>query len=227
MLGFVQRDQTVGQNPQLYAQARLAFLPEADGRTFKLTATFLDAVPEGRPTRWTGLPVGRSIGHAAGGGPITIERICGPVEKVADDTFAVSFYRMGLNNAKRSNEIWLTATHPGDGEYKRAVQQAVLHIPLRNEQGAAQRIDFPPIPDLRVGDTAPALRATSDAGVPVSYYVREGPAEIEGDSLKLTAIPPRAKFPVKVVVVAWQYGRAAEPKLQSAAPVERVFFIGR
>jgi len=227
LLGFVQQGKTVGQNPQLHAQVSLAFLPEADGRTFKLTATFLDAVPEGRPTRWTGLPVGRSIGHAAGGGPITIERICGPVEKVADDTFAVSFYRMGLNNAKRSNEIWLTATHPGDGEYKRAVQQAVLHIPLRNEQGAAQRIDFPPIPDLRVGDTAPALRATSDAGVPVSYYVREGPAEIEGDSLKLTAIPPRAKFPVKVVVVAWQYGRAAEPKLQSAAPVERVFFIGR
>jgi hypothetical protein len=43
--------------------------------------------------------------------------------------------------------------------------------------------------------------------------------------LKFTSLPPRTKFPVQVTVVAWQYGRAVEPKLQSAAPVERTFFI--
>ena len=67
------------------------------------------------------------------------------------------------------------------------------------------------------------LGATSDAGVPVYYCVREGPAEVDGDFLKFTGIPPRAKFPVRVTVVAWQYGRAGEPKLQSAAPVTRSF----
>jgi hypothetical protein len=61
--------------------------------------------------------------------------------------------------------------------------------------------------------------------VPVYYYVREGPAEVDGDVLKFTSLPPRTKFPVQVTVVAWQYGRAVEPKLQSAAPVERTFFI--
>jgi hypothetical protein len=30
---------------------------------------------------------------------------------------------------------------------------------------------------------------------------------------------PRAKFPVKVTVRAYQFGRLAEPKIQSAAPV--------
>ena len=225
LLGYLQEGRIVGQNPKLHAQVELKFLPEADGRSFKLTGAFLDAVPEGRPVRWTGLSAGSPIGHAAGGGPIVIERICGPVEKIGADTFAINFYRMGMNNLKRSNEVWLTATHPGDAEYKRAVQQAVLHFPLRNEQGPEQHITFPEIPDQKEGVKSVRLNATSDAGVPVSYYVREGPAEVEGNSLILSAVPPRTKFPVKVTVVAWQYGRTCAPRLKSAIPMERAFQI--
>lgn len=225
LLGYYQRGEVVCQNPKAHAQVELTFLPEADGRSFKLAGAFLDAVPEGRPARWSGLPVGSPIGHAAGGGPVVIERICGPVAKIGEDTFAITFYRMGMDNLKRSNEIWLMATHPGDAAYKRAVQQAVLHFPLRNEQGAEQHITFPVIPDQKLGVKSVTLQATSDAGVPVSYYVREGPAEIEGNILKLTAVPPRTKLPVKVTVVAWQYGRASEPRLKSAIPIERAFQI--
>jgi hypothetical protein len=46
-----------------------------------------------------------------------------------------------------------------------------------------------------------------------------------GDELQITRIPPRATFPVKVTVVAWQYGRSMEPKIKSAEPVERTFNI--
>ena len=59
----------------------------------------------------------------------------------------------------------------------------------------------------------------------MQYYVREGPAEVDGDTLRMTAIPPRAKFPVRVTVVAWQFGRATEPMLKAAASVERTFLI--
>jgi hypothetical protein len=38
-------------------------------------------------------------------------------------------------------------------------------------------------------------------------------------------IPPRAKFPVKVTVIAWHYGRSIERLLQTAEPVERSFVI--
>jgi hypothetical protein len=55
--------------------------------------------------------------------------------------------------------------------------------------------------------------------------VQEGPAELEGDTLKFTAIPPRSQWPVKVTVVAWQWGRSIEPKLKTAQPVERTFYI--
>jgi hypothetical protein len=38
-----------------------------------------------------------------------------------------------------------------------------------------------------------------------------------------TKIPPRAKFPVKVTVVAWQYGIAG--KIQTAEAVEQSFYV--
>jgi hypothetical protein len=53
--------------------------------------------------------------------------------------------------------------------------------------------------------------------------VLEGPAEVDGDTLKFTPIPPRAKFPVKVSVVAWQHGLPG--KVQTAEPVTREFFL--
>jgi len=132
---------------------------------------------------------------------------------------------MGMNNTKRSNEICLLASHPGDTEYRRAVLQSVLHFPLRNTEGAEQHITFAEIPNQHLGVQSVKLSATSDANVPVHFYVREGPAELHGDTLKITPIPPRAKFPVKITVVAWQWGRSIEPKLKTAEPVECTFSI--
>jgi hypothetical protein len=43
--------------------------------------------------------------------------------------------------------------------------------------------------------------------------------------MHFTAIPRRARFPIEVTVVAWQWGRSIEPKLQSATPIERRFLI--
>jgi hypothetical protein len=81
------------------------------------------------------------------------------------------------------------------------------------------------IPDQKIGTESLKLGATSDANVPVGYFVREGPAEIHGNTLTFPKIPPRAKSPIKVTVVAWQYGRASEPKLKTAALVERSFYL--
>ncbi|MBW8781499.1 MAG: hypothetical protein JF599_06400 [Verrucomicrobia bacterium] len=228
LVGYVQAGGIAPQNPNLHAQVNLKFEPGPDGLTFKLTGAFLDTVPPGRPEGWTGLKAGSPIAHVTDGSPIVISRICGPVAQVGPDTFAIRFYRMGMNNTKRSNEIWLAATHPGDAQYKRAVQQSVLHFPLRNTVGAEQRITFPKIADQRASVKTLTLAATSSARVPVYYYVREGPAEFTGDNtLTLTAIPPRAKFPVKVTVVAWQWGRSIDPKLKTAEPVEQTFLLTR
>jgi hypothetical protein len=100
----------------------------------------------------------------------------------------------------------------------------MMHI-NPNTDGAEQRISFPKIADQKAGAKLVKLAATTDARLPVHYFVREGPAEVDGATLRLTAIPPRAKFPVKVTVVAWQWGRAAGPKVKTAERVEQTFQI--
>jgi len=165
------------------------------------------------------------LGHASNG-IISIDPICGPVKKLSADTFEVCFQKETLQATNTKNyELVFAATQAGDAEYKPAVQQAHLYIPARNTTGADQYLTFPAIPDQKVGIKTLKLQATSDVGVPVHYLVREGPAEVVGDTLNFTALPPQAKLPVKVTVIAWQYGRSVEPKLKTAEPVERQFSL--
>lgn len=226
LVGIMQDGQMVPQT-ETHLQLTPKFQPEADGVSFKLTGAFYDRVPSGssRLPNWTQLPTNAPLGHADAG-RISIDPISGPIKKISADTFAVDFKRETLlvTNAARY-ELVFAVTHPGDSEYKPAVQQAHLYVPAVTKHGKTQQISFPEIPDQKVGAKPLKLKATSDSGLPVRYFVREGPAEVEGDTLRFTAIPPRARFPVKVTVAAWQYGRANEPKVQSATPVERDFVI--
>jgi len=227
LLGYVQNGEVVPQNPRLHEQVPLKFLPLDDGISFKLTGTFLDTVPEGRPEGWTGLPKGSAVEQPSGSVPVEIRRICGPVEKVSDDTWRLAFYCMGMDNAKRSNSATFIAIYPGDDKFRRSLQQAVLWFPLTNTTGKDQKITFNEIMPMRAGEKSTTLTAKSSSGLPVYFYVREGPAEIKDNTLTLTSIPPRAKFPVKITVVAWQWGRSTDPKVKTAEPVVREILVSR
>lgn len=234
LLAYKQNGKIVEQANN-HQQVNLAFLPErfGDGLTFRLDTDFLNQVPKvsERLSSWTGKPAGSPIDHASGHEPITLCPICGPVVQLSPDTFALRFNRVGTNNLKggRTRDIWLMATHPGDDHTARAVQQALLNIPYPLTQGETQQISFPEIPDQKVGAASLRLRATSSApptlSAVVHYYVSEGPAHITGDTLTFTKLPPRSKFPVKITVVATQYGRIIEPLLQTATPVSRSFHL--
>jgi hypothetical protein len=235
LVGYTQNGKLVEQRDS-HLQVEPPFVPDpaGDGLTFKLGTAFLDTVPavSGRLVGWTGLSVGSPIGHS-NNGPIRISRICGPVEQLSADTFRIAFDRVGTNNIhgqNRSRDIVLMAVHPGDDQYVRAVQQALIRIPFPLTQGAAQTIDFPAIADQRVGTKSIPLTATTTGAdtypdAKVDFYVREGPAKVVGDKLEFTPLPPRAKFPVKVTVVATQYGRTIPPLLQTAPPVSQTFHI--
>jgi hypothetical protein len=204
------------------------FIPAEDGVTFRLKTAFLDAVLENnsKATFWTGLPAGSPLGHATGGGPIKLSRTVGPFVQTAPDTFAYSPGRAEYTANRRNQDMWLVASHPGDQQFKSAVQQAMVHA-APNKDGKPQQITFLQIANQKSEIKSLKLNATSDAGLPVSYYVREGPAEMEGDTLHFTSIPARIKYPVKVTVVAWQFGRATDPKIQTAQPVTLEFLIQR
>ncbi|MCU0791459.1 MAG: hypothetical protein MUE42_01090 [Opitutaceae bacterium] len=223
LVGYLQNGEPILPTPGRHEGVLLKMNPVDDGATFKLSGVILDTVPEAaaRPD----LPAGSPVGHVADPGPVSIDVITGPLKKTGPDTFAVRFGRIGFDNGKRSGGIWLQATLDGDATYKRAVQQAALNIPIRNTGGAPQTLAFEPIPDQRAGLTSLPLRATASSGAPVSYYVLEGPAEIDGATLRFTNIPPRAKPPVKVTVVAYQWGRPSGDRLQSAEPVARSFYL--
>ncbi|MFC0772127.1 hypothetical protein [Terrimonas alba] len=209
--GFMQNGEIL-QPVKTHANYQLKFIPLEDGISFKLRAFFADTsrikpVAEFAKT------------------PLLIDRICGPVKKINDTTFQISFNRLGFNNPKRSNDIWLLAHNKGDDQYKSSVQQLNMRFPLFNKEGVEQQIEFPQIQNQKAGIKQVRLKAVSSAGARVSYYVKAGPAFVRDQQLRFTKIPPRAKFPVKITVVAWQYGVAG--KLQSAKPIEQSFFINK
>ena len=121
--------------------------------------------------------------------------------------------------------IWIQEEHPGDGQYRHAVQPGQLLIPQNLAKGKPQTIAFPKIENQKADAKTIKLEATSDSGLPVDYYVVAGPAEVEGDTLKLTPVPVRSKRPVKVTVTAYQWGRTIEPLYQTAQPIEQSFTI--
>ena len=211
-IGFEQKGKLITFNPKSHVRMSPSFQPEADGVTFHLKAVYTDTLRNEY-----------SKEHSTR--PIRMSRICGPVEVVNDTTFTVRFYRMGLDNPKRTGGICLMASVKQDHKYRSAVQQVEIRIPYRNKEGISQRIIFPKLSDVKASVKKISLNGTADSGLPVYYYVKEGPAEIKRDKLVLTKIPPRAKFPVKVTVVAWQYGRSGEPKVQTAEAVEQSFYI--
>lgn len=209
-IGFMQNGKLLPFNVKSHARIFGTFQPEADGLTFHLRAVYTDT-----------LRSRLSDEHARG--KISVSRICGPVKKMNDSTFTVRFYRMGLNNPKRTSDIWLLGMNDGDPIYKSSVQQINIRIPYRIKEGEVQKISFASLADVTKGVKTVSLHALTDSGLPVYYYIKEGPAEIKDSTIIFTSIPPRAKYPVKVTVVAWQYGIAG--KWQTAEPVERSFYI--
>ena len=72
----------------------------------------------------------------------------------------------------------MTLRGDGDARYKGTVQELNMTIPYPLTAGRRQSILFPSLPDIQVGTECMKLNAVSDCGLNVSYYIKEGPAEI-------------------------------------------------
>ena len=209
MISFVQDGVGLFVGKNGYVQYKL--LPEGDGLSFTVKGGFLKEVPEGL------VGAGTSIGHA--NGPFSYRVTMGPAVQTGPAAFRIQFTRQKPRN------VMIMATQAGDAEYRRALQPAIVEIPARLMEGGEQVINFPMIPNGRKGLRSIALGARSSSGLPVQYYVVAGPARVEGDSLRITEIPVRSRYPLKVTVVAYQWGKMTAPRFKSAEPVARVFYI--
>jgi hypothetical protein len=195
--------------------------PSGGSPSFRVEARLLDRVPDFHPA------AGQPVGQAPGG--VTYRVIRGAAAQVGPDTFAIRPRTFGLD--RHTSRVLLLARHPGDARHRATEQPIEIRLPEALTEGAAQTIEFPPLPDLdgrgataRDGRVVP-LAARADSGLPVGYHVARGPAVIEGTTLRLLRLPPRARLPVTVTVVAWQLGRASPPRVRSATPIERTFLL--
>ena len=99
-------------------------------------------------------------------------------------------------------------------------------ISVVNQDGEAQTIDFLTIANVPAGTAILSLRATASSKLPVQFYAVSGPVELKDDNtLEFLPIPPQSKFPVRVVIGAYQFGRRTGHKVQSAPPVLQEFWI--
>jgi len=210
MLSFVQNGQLL--NTTKIGYAPLKFEPQQDGRTFTLTGGFLNEVPKEL------IGYGEKLGHATG--PMKFRVTVGPAIQTGDSTFRVQFDRAGMGG-----EIFIQESHPGNNEYRAAVQPGEMRIPARLTAGTPQKLSFAKPDDVKQGTKYIKLNAVADSGLPVDYYITAGPAYIKNDTVIFTEIPVKSKYPVKVTIVAYQWGRTVPPLYQSAEPVEQSFYI--
>ena len=89
-----------------------------------------------------------------------------------------------------------------------------------------QTISFPPVNNIDVNTRAVTLKATASSGLPVEYFVRNGPAVIVGNQLVLTQLHEGTKFPVPIVVGAYQVGTTgASTGIYAATTVYQTIWV--
>jgi hypothetical protein len=183
-----------------------------DGITFTVKPVLLDRIPDN-------FKVGAGDILAKTTGTPVLEWVCGQFKPIGNNQFRISLDRSWPNTA---NYIGVRQT--GNDTIRSIFQPCGLTLP-KNNSGKPQKITFDKIPDVTVGTKSIPLKATSDAGLPVEFYVIAGPAIIENGQLIFTKIPPKSKFPIQVTVAAWQWGKATEPKIKMADIVKNTFYI--
>ena len=92
--------------------------------------------------------------------------------------------------------------------------------------GSKQTIDFPKTENQKLGVKTLKLKASSDSGLPVPFFIVSGPVELkDNDTLAFLPAPPRGEFSMRVIIGAYQCGRTIEPKIQSTRPTFQGCYI--
>ncbi|SNT35558.1 hypothetical protein SAMN05421770_10883 [Granulicella rosea] len=200
-----------------FAPLRPQFL--ADGVTFRVHAESLDVSPS------AALYGGAALGHATN--PITYRVSSGALRQVGPDTFQVAMRAGGVKRQGMPWEPWLMAVQPGDAQYRSTDKPAHILIDIFNTKGEPQTLKFAKIDDVKQGTREVGLAASASSGLPVQFYVESGPAFVDGNVLRLLPIPVKSRYPVKVIVSAFQWGRVGSNAVQSAGPQTQEFSIVR
>ena len=164
-----------------------------------------------------------AAGQALAKSPKTpaIEWVSGVVAPLGDNRFCVELDRNYKDRI--ATAVCLAVVAEGTSEIRKSVQPLLINI-AENIGGVAQTIDFKKLGDMPVGTQSLPLEAKANSGLPVKFYIEAGPAIVENNRLVFTKLPPKTKFPIEVIVVAWQWG-TCEPPLVNKAIARQTFWI--
>ena len=145
-----------------------------------------------------------------------VDWICGNMEPLGNDSFRV------IGSRYTGLSVLMVKVDSSKGI--RYSNQPFLVNLEKNTKGNPQTISFTPIANQQASTKSIPLMATSDKGLPISFYVEAGPAVVKDNLLYFTKIPPHAKFPIAVKVVAWQWGTCSA-QLYKQAIEKQIFYI--
>lgn len=191
----------------------LAYISADTFRVTPMAATTFPASAVPAP-QWAqaGQPV------TAGSAPILVRAIDGPMVAVGPDL--IRFHCDALSPASGKFGGTFLAYRTDDGTHRHT---ELVGMPPRGygglNKGAEQTITLTDLPRLSSASTSVALDTSSSAKLAVACYVAWGPAHIQDGKLVVSEVPARAKKPIPVRVVAWQFGSAVAPLVKPAAPV--------
>lgn len=187
-----------------HVRLRLATATTGDELDFTVEPTFMD----------TSVPASERA-------KLVTSVICGPAAERGANRYAFRRDRRPFASGEYGRLVTLQQTYPGSDGVRASVVEAEIKMPSDLTGGMDNNLTFTP-PETITGNAGDRIRlsATSSAGAKVYYYVESGPATINDDGvLLLTGVPPKASAMVDISVVAWSWGRAAEPQIKTATPV--------
>ncbi|MCG8586795.1 MAG: hypothetical protein MI757_18990 [Pirellulales bacterium] len=197
-----------------------------DGQTFEVHPKYSSTYPpkpKGRGSVWgkAGQPVGNS------GAPIKVKPVSGPLVKSGKHRLRIRYNE--LAPATEQRRMTFMAYSDGNDEYRYTERVGMLGDEFAKfTDGKPQSITFPPLADLRSANATVTLKATSDSGLDVECHIAYGPATVKDGMLHVADLPKRAKLPIEIKVVAYQFGRGLKPLVQTAKPVEQTIqLVGR
>ncbi len=121
-VGVLFNGQLVAYNSHLQGGMEIDLSSLSEGDRFTLRAVVVDS------TRT------QVLSNSSRANPSShIDYICGPLRKVADDTYEIVACDIGMDNPRRSFSAWLAAVIDGDKQHKRAVQPVCLKLRVRQK----------------------------------------------------------------------------------------------
>lgn len=161
--------------------------------------------------------------------PVQVDLNGAPIEQVAgpDFTFRLKPHRLAPDPGG-FNMFFMHFYKEGNAEFaaaSRNVQMAWYPNGRKIPGLKDQKITFPKLADVAKATLRMKLAATSSSGLPVSYFVRQGPAIVEGSQLVITQVPVKDLKPIRITLGACQVGLWQNNGYRAAPTVYQSFSL--